>query len=224
MNYINAGVISPDEVRNVIREDINSGYNALSEEMEGEPNEQDPFNDILGGNSTEQAPFNLDEWEESKHPRKENGQFGKGSGNGEQENIKTSNKEKERKIKSIKINPEKDNYFPELNKEEQNKLGVSNQQVRLKKSIYERNQKHNDVNKGKDEELIGKALYSPEEVIPGNKSGYFHLITRIKDNQNSLVLIDIDTNSNDGYIDIVHYYAVNDKNRKRTIKKAEKNS
>ena len=90
MNYINAGVISPDEVRNVIREDINSGYNALSEEMEGEPNEQDPFNDILGGNSTEQAPFNLDEWEESKHPRKENGQFGKGSGNGEK---KSDNKD-----------------------------------------------------------------------------------------------------------------------------------
>ena len=47
MNYVNAGVISPDEVRSVLREDINSGYNTLSEEMEGEPIENDPFADLI---------------------------------------------------------------------------------------------------------------------------------------------------------------------------------
>lgn len=225
MNYIQAGVISPDEARSVIREDINSGYNTLSEEMEGEGvnEEQDPFADLMGGGSNEQNPFNGDEWEENKHPRKENGQFGEGSGNTESNlNKETTQEEKDRKINSVKINPQEDNIFPELNKEDQEKLGVGNQKVRLKKNIYERNQKHNDVNKGDDETLIGKALYTPEEIVPGNKEGYFHLITRIKDNQNSLVLIDIDTTSNDGYLDIVHYYALNDKNRKRTVRKGQK--
>ena len=47
VNYLNAGVVSPDEIRDVIREDINSGYNVLAEEMEGEP-VQDP-EDPLGG-------------------------------------------------------------------------------------------------------------------------------------------------------------------------------
>lgn len=36
--YINAGVVSADEVRQVLREDINSGYNALEEEMSEEEN------------------------------------------------------------------------------------------------------------------------------------------------------------------------------------------
>lgn len=50
VNYLNAGVVSPDEIRDVIREDINSGYNVLAEEMEGEPLEIDPEEDPLGGN------------------------------------------------------------------------------------------------------------------------------------------------------------------------------
>lgn len=62
MNYINAGVISPDEVRSVLREDVNSGYNTLSEEMEGEGEneENDPFADLLGGSETPQNPFSMD--------------------------------------------------------------------------------------------------------------------------------------------------------------------
>ena len=80
MNYIQAGVVSPDEVRGVLREDVNSGYNALSEETEETEN---PFGEF-GGSSNEQSPFksgkSLDEWNESEHPRRENGQFGTGSG------------------------------------------------------------------------------------------------------------------------------------------------
>lgn len=50
--YINAGVVSPEEVRTVLREDETSGYNVLSEEgvnegVNGEEN--DPFNDNQGG-------------------------------------------------------------------------------------------------------------------------------------------------------------------------------
>lgn len=84
--YIDSGVISPEEVRDSLRNDAKSGYNALTEEMQGDPAENDdPFGDLLGGSETPQNPFSGDEWEESKHPRKENGQFGKGGGNSENE-------------------------------------------------------------------------------------------------------------------------------------------
>ena len=222
MNYINSGAFSPDEIRNVLREDTNSAFNALEGDAPNDPIDFDPDNDPDNDSFNDNAATG-DEWSETDHPRKPNGQFGEGGANINQSK-ETTQEEVKRKINSVKIDPQKDNFFPELNKEEQIKLGVDNQKIRLKKSIYERNQKHNDVNMGNDEELIGKALYSPEEVVPGNKEGYYHLITRIKDNNNSLVLIDIDTNSNDGYIDIVHYYALNDKNRRRTIRKGQKNN
>ena len=81
--YVNAGVVSPEEIRNVLREDENSGYNVLSEEMEGEPigtGEEDLLGS-LGGSETPQSPFSAqDDWEEEDHPRKDNGQFGKGGG------------------------------------------------------------------------------------------------------------------------------------------------
>ena len=64
MNYVNAGVISPDEVRGALKEDENSGYNTLSEEMEGESVENDPFVDLIGGSENSQNPFNADEWKE----------------------------------------------------------------------------------------------------------------------------------------------------------------
>lgn len=75
--YINAGVVSPEEVRGILRADEKSGYNALAEVMEGEPleGEEDPFTDLLGGSSNKQNPFNVDEWKESDHPRDKDGKF-----------------------------------------------------------------------------------------------------------------------------------------------------
>lgn len=105
MNYIQAGVVSPDEVRGVIRADEKSGYNALAEEMEGEGLEADPFGDIDGGSENSQNPFNQDEWEESKHPRKENGQFGAGGGtsSGKVEKSSKRDKIKNRERKEVKL-------------------------------------------------------------------------------------------------------------------------
>ena len=147
MNYINAGVISPDEVRGVLREDVNSGYNTLSEEMEGEGEneENDPFADLIGGSGfadgrreaspdseqiehtavkpqmrnsvsveqiqdseNSQNPFSGDEWEESKHPRKENGQFGEGGSSGKVEKSQRSDKIRKRTRKEIQL--PKDEY------------------------------------------------------------------------------------------------------------------
>ncbi|MCR5261303.1 MAG: hypothetical protein K6C94_05640 [Candidatus Gastranaerophilales bacterium] len=53
--YINAGVLAPDEVRQVLRENENSGYSALEEEM---PDSED-FE--FGGSETSQSPFSEDE-------------------------------------------------------------------------------------------------------------------------------------------------------------------
>lgn len=103
MNYINAGVISPDEVRSVLREDVNSGYNTLAEEMEGEGEneENDPFADLLGGSETPQNPFSSDEWKEGD-PRRANGQFGEG-GSGKVEKSQRSDKIDSSKYKPIQI-------------------------------------------------------------------------------------------------------------------------
>ena len=107
MNYVNAGVISPDEVRSVLREDVNSGYNTLSEEMEGEPIENDPFADLIGVGENSQSPFSSDKWEEGD-PRKENGQFGEGGSSGKVEKSQRSDKIRKRTRKEVQL--PKDEY------------------------------------------------------------------------------------------------------------------
>lgn len=104
MNYVQAGVVSPDEVRKGLREDVNSGFNTLTEEMEGE---SDPFKDIFGGGENSQSPFSLDEWNESEHPRKANGQFGEGGSAGVEKSTKRD-KIKSRERKEVQL--AKDEY------------------------------------------------------------------------------------------------------------------
>lgn len=129
MNYVNAGVISPDEVRSVLREDINSGYNTLSEEMEGEPIETDPFSDLMGGGENSTNFFNSDEWKEGD-PRRANGQFGEGGGSGKVEKSQRSDKIRKRTRKEVQL--PKDEYakvMSELNtnltKEQRKKKSIT---------------------------------------------------------------------------------------------------
>lgn len=148
MNYINAGVVSPEEVRDVIRADEKSGYDSLSEEMEGSPAEgEDPFSDLLGGSENPQNPFRSgswsgvpvsacgeqdeqgtqlndsdvrvsyrnstgaqDEWEESKHPRKKNGQFGEGGGTVSGKVEKSSKRDKIRNRERKEVQLPKEEY------------------------------------------------------------------------------------------------------------------
>lgn len=124
MNYIQAGVISPEEIRGVLREDVKSGYNALAEEMEGQE-EQDLFgseNDTeenpekLGGSSKEQSPFNLDDWEEEKHPRDKGGKFSASNTNGNIEKSRLSDKIKSKERKALNLPKEEyANIVHELN-------------------------------------------------------------------------------------------------------------
>lgn len=68
-NYISAGVMSADEVRDIRRTQEGSQYSTLADDIEGE----------VDGELDKTANEALDEWEESKHPRDEKGRFTSGS-------------------------------------------------------------------------------------------------------------------------------------------------
>lgn len=140
------------------------------------------------------------------------GRFAKKEGN----KIATTQEEKEQKINSVNIDFTKDNILPELNKEEQELLGAGNKKVRIKKSILDRNKKHDDVNKGDDNYIIASGLYNPEMVLPAKSDNYFHFISHVGDDKNSIVLLDIVSEGE--YLDVVHYYYTKDKGVRR-IKK-----
>ena len=86
--YIQAGVISAEEVRGRLASDTDSGYNGI--DVEDVPEiPDDGFSDGLNDGGEEEGgdpaapkpePAQDAEWDESKHPRAENGQFGGGSG------------------------------------------------------------------------------------------------------------------------------------------------
>ena len=86
--YIQAGVVSAEEVRGRLASEPNSGYNGIDVEDVPEMPD-DGFSDGLNGGGEEEGEAPTDpkpepaqdaEWDESKHPRAENGQFGAGSG------------------------------------------------------------------------------------------------------------------------------------------------
>ena len=86
--YIQAGVVSAEEVRGRLASEPDSGYNGIDVEDVPEMPD-DGFSNGLndgggeeGGDATDPKPEPAQdaEWDESKHPRAENGQFGAGSG------------------------------------------------------------------------------------------------------------------------------------------------
>lgn len=86
--YIQAGVVSAEEVRGRLASEPDSGYNGIDVEDVPEMPD-DGFSDGLNDGEGEEGrdatdpkpePAQDAEWDESKHPRAENGQFGVGSG------------------------------------------------------------------------------------------------------------------------------------------------
>lgn len=152
MNYINAGVISPDEVRSVLREDVNSGYNTLAEEMEGEGEneENDPFADLIGGGENSQNPFSSDKWEEGD-PRRANGQFGEG-GSGKVEKSQRSDKIRKRTRKEVQL--PKDEYARVMSEIRTNITSEEKQKAVFKKYIG--NARYTIQNLEDDYRIIGK--------------------------------------------------------------------
>ncbi len=83
-NYINSGVLSAEEVRDILRQDSTSGYSTLSEEMQSEEDfnfEDEEKTGKNGGSLNEQTPFSNDEndFRESDHPRDKDGKFSTGN-------------------------------------------------------------------------------------------------------------------------------------------------
>lgn len=86
--YIQAGVISAEEVRGRLASDTDSGYNGI--DVEDVPEiPDDGFSDGLNDGGGEEGgdpadpkpePAQDAEWDESKHPRAQNGRFGSGGG------------------------------------------------------------------------------------------------------------------------------------------------
>lgn len=91
--YIQAGVISAEEVRGRLASDTDSGYNGIDvEDVPEMPDDgfSDSLNDGVGEESEaltdlKPEPAQDAEWDESKHPRAENGQFGAGNGQPEKQ-------------------------------------------------------------------------------------------------------------------------------------------
>lgn len=122
---VNAGIISAEEAREALSADKGSGYSNLPAEMpktEGLPDledllggdkEEGPEGEENGGNGENGAGTDTaaDEWNEADHPRKDNGQFGTGSGT-------NTNSEKEA--------TEKPEANPSENKKDFLKLRISN--------------------------------------------------------------------------------------------------
>ena len=91
--YIQAGVVSAEEVRGRLASEPDSGYNGIDvEDVPEMPDDgfSDGLNDGEGEEGGDPAapkpePAQDAEWDESKHPRADNGQFGAGSGQPERQ-------------------------------------------------------------------------------------------------------------------------------------------
>ena len=76
---VSAGILSPEEVRKALRAEKGGKYADINPELPAEEVPEDL--DMPDNENGPQAPnLGTDEWDESKHPRKDNGQFGSGSG------------------------------------------------------------------------------------------------------------------------------------------------
>ena len=150
----------------------------------------------------------MDSWKESEHDRDENGRF-KGNGGSKSE---SNNDDIQVKIDSLKkIDFSKDNKLPNLNKDTLKQYGFEDKPVLLKKNIIEKNKvNHPDITDDMAREIIGNSLYKPEAILKANKDkpAYHNFITRLKDDKNSIVLLEL-SDEKENY-EIVNYHYLDD--------------
>lgn len=170
-------------------------------------------------------------FKEAEHPRDENGQFKKGSGeNDKQEDKEETNNEdsseedKQKEEKEIKekieqlekIDWTKDNTLPNFPKSFLKKQGLEDKPILLKKNIIERNkQQHPDITEEQAIRILGNSLYRTEAILKGKskRPDYYNLITRIDNNYNDLVTVEL-SNEKDNY-EIVHFFIIRNTTRKK---------
>ncbi len=127
---------------------------------------------------------------------------------------KEPNSEQQKKIDSVHIDFGQDNILPELNVEDLEELKKVSKPVLLKKGVIERNQtRHPEIPTGEYDYLIGQALYNSNFSFPGHKDGYINFVSKLPDERNSLVLVEMSETKNN--FEIVHLIRLNDRNLKR---------
>ncbi len=142
----------------------------------------------------------IGEFDESKVFRDRFGRFSR----------KTTIEEKQAKMNVVRLDFHSDNYLPPLNIEEQERFNIPDVPVRIKKERIEGNLKHFDVNGYDDDYIVGSALYNPTMFLPAKRPNAYHLISKIGKDKNSLVLPDIEYNKNDNFLDVIHYFYIDD--------------
>lgn len=237
-----AGIISPEEARKALAEDEKSGFNSIDVDavpemelggaFEASPfptsplsetasarscrstAEQDKLIEEKAGNEDLFSAF--DEWKENEHERDENGRF-----KGNSDSKKNNNDDIQTKIDSLNsIDFSRDNKLPNLNKDTLEQYGFEDKPVILKKNIIEKNKtNHPDITDDMAREIIGNSLYKPEAVLKANKEkpAYHNFITRLDDDKNSIVLLEL-SEEKDNY-EIVNYHYLDDYGVRKKEKK-----
>ena len=190
--------------------------------MEGAEDDETMFDYTQNDSSIKADSDN--NFKEEEHPRKANGEFkeeGSGEDNKQEDKEETNNedsseekqkeeKEIQDKIKQLeKIDWNKDNTLPNLNKNTLKELNLEDKPVLLKKNIIEKNKlNHPDITEEEAKRIIGNALYRPELILKANaeKTAYHNFISRTDD----LELSDEKEN-----YEIVNYHVVRDKDRNK---------
>lgn len=79
--YVAAGILSPEEVRKALRAEKGGKYADIEEELPAEEMPEDlQLPEDESGQELPSGGLDSADWDENKHPRKDNGQFGTGSG------------------------------------------------------------------------------------------------------------------------------------------------
>lgn len=133
--------------------------------------------------------------------------------------LKSVSTQVRQKMKAVKIDFQKDNILPEMNREDADYLGIKPLPFRLSKSVIERQKNKHPLTDAKARILLACALYNPDFIGGERKDGRFNFISYLTEERNPLVLVDV-KNSPDGYYDIVHYYFLDAKRNKK--KRTEK--
>ena len=119
-NLINAGVVSPEEVRQALRQDENSGFTDIAEDLPedtgNEPPEENSGN--TGGqekNNTATIKTSEDEFQEEEHPRNKKGEF-TNKGTGENTGNKTEEISQKLSLGKARFKSKKEIDFNAINK------------------------------------------------------------------------------------------------------------
>ncbi|MBP3514285.1 MAG: DUF1073 domain-containing protein [Elusimicrobiaceae bacterium] len=122
--YVAAGILSPEEVRKTLRMEKGGKYTDIDEELPAEevPEDLDLPDDDDDGHNPPPKGMDSADWDENKHPRKDNGQFGTGSTTSSNSKKTSAEKSREKKEPEDENNLQTDFWENEQQKTAANSL------------------------------------------------------------------------------------------------------